>query len=363
MGFASKARSMTLQRTPLFAFHSERGARMVPFAGWEMPVQYSSILEEHSRVRETVGIFDVSHMGQFKVSGTGATAFLDFVCSSNMAGAPVGTAKYAVLCNETGGAVDDLICYRIAEQEWLLIVNASNIDKDFAWMEARMADFEVSLENDSTAWALLAVQGPNAIEQLKGAGLEVPEGRFTHIATTWQGADIRVCRTGYTGEDGVECLIPAESAVAFAEGLESIFGKEAWCGLGARDSLRLEAGLPLYGHELTEELGPIEARMKWAVDFAKTDFVGKTALGGRVAASDRKIVKLFATKDRRIARQGTSVVDAEGNVLGEVLSGSMSPALQKGIGSAIVPFGYKSEAFVEIRGKQMPIAWKKSLMG
>ena len=335
---------------------------MVPFAGWEMPVQYSSILEEHGRVRDSVGIFDVSHMGQFVVRGPEATVFLDFVFSSSMAAAPVGKAKYAILCNETGGAVDDLICYHLGEQDWLLIVNASNIDNDFAWMQERIDGFEATLENVSEDWALLAIQGPEAIAELAAAGLEIPEERFAHIARDWKGAAIRVCRTGYTGEDGVECLVPAASAVAFAEALEELFGKEAWCGLGARDSLRLEAGLPLYGHELTEQLGPIEARMKWAVDFSKAEFVGKAALEARLAAAERKIVKLFCMKDRRIARQGTAVVDSAGEVIGEVLSGSMSPALQKGIGSALIPFGYKGDAFVDIRGKQMPISWKKSLV-
>lgn len=335
---------------------------MVPFAGWEMPVQYTSILEEHSRVRSEVGLFDVSHMGQFHLTGEESAAFLDYTCSANMSSAEIGQAKYAILCNDEGGAVDDLIVYRLAEAEWLLIVNASNIDKDFEWLSSFVSRYRVELKNVSEDWALVAVQGPKAIAALEKAGYSVPEKRFFHEECVWEGHTIRVCRTGYTGEDGVECLVAADSAETFAKVFEECFGTGAWCGLGARDSLRLEAGLPLYGHELTDELGPLEARMKWAVDFGKPDFAGKSAMEARLASTERRIVRLFTMQDRRIARAGTSVVDASGNTIGEVLSGSMSPGLQLGIGSAIVPFGWKGEAFVAVRGKSLPISWKKSLI-
>ena len=229
-------------------------------------------------------------------------------------------------------------------------------------MEQHQGDYNVSLANDSNSWALIAIQGPKAIRSLSTAGFSVPDSRFAHAEADWSGINVRVCRTGYTGEDGVECLVSAKESVRFAEVLEGIFGQDSWIGLGARDSLRLEAGLPLYGHEMTDVLGPVEARMKWTIDFEKSEFLGKTSLETRLASADRKIVRLFAMQDRRIARPGTSVVDSDGNSIGEVLSGSMSPALQKGIGAALLPFKFKGEVFVEVRGKQLPIDVKKSLL-
>ncbi|MEM7673850.1 MAG: glycine cleavage system aminomethyltransferase GcvT [Verrucomicrobiota bacterium] len=353
---------MELKQTPLNALHRERGGRMVPFAGWEMPVQYTSILEEHSRVRSSAGIFDVSHMGQFRLEGDDSAAFLDFTCSAHMSGAEIGAAKYAILCNETGGAIDDLIVYRLSEKTWLLIVNASNIDKDFDWLTKHSEQFSVELENVSDDWALIALQGPEVIRMLEARSWGFPKKRFQHAEFVWDGTQIRVCRTGYTGEDGVECLVRADQVLGFVASVEDCLGEVAWCGLGARDSLRLEAGLPLYGHELTDEFGPLEARMKWAVDFSKTDFLGKAAMEARLESSERRIIRLFAMQDRRIARAGTPIVDTEGREVGEVLSGSLAPSLQCGIGSAVVPFGFKEAAYVSIRGKSLPIAWKKSLL-
>ncbi|MCH2156730.1 MAG: glycine cleavage system aminomethyltransferase GcvT [Opitutales bacterium] len=346
-----------LKETPLAPLHLERGARMVPFAGWSMPVQYSSILEEHRRVRQSVGLFDVSHMGQIRVSGNDAGAFLDYLLVSKLSNFQPDQAAYSILCNSSGGAVDDLIIYCISDKQYLLIVNASNAEKDLKWIQEHAAKFDVEIEDESTAWGLLAIQGPQAIEQIKHAGWHVPEVRFGHLDTTWGDTPVRVCRTGYTGEDGVECLIRSEALLDFTTMLETQFGSEAWCGLGARDSLRLEAGLPLYGHELSEELGPLEARMKWTVDFTKSDFIGKDALNERLSAPDRKITRLFQTADRRIARQGAHVI-RDGTSVGTVLSGSLSPTRQRGIGSALVPFRGKSgEWAVDIRGKALPIEW------
>ena len=334
---------------------------MVDFAGWEMPVSYSGILEEHRAVRENVGLFDVSHMGEFVVHGPQAAEFLDHLVTNRIAGCPPGKAIYSPMCDEKGGVVDDLIAYRKADGSFLVVVNASNREKDFQWMKGRVGLFDVELRDDSDDWALLAVQGPKAEEYLSGLGfigLGVLK-RFHLVGMEWQGLSLLVSRTGYTGEDGFEIFVPATQAVELAEALSA--GKDLpWIGLGARDSLRLEAGLPLYGHEMSESISPVQAGFGWAVKTDKESFVGRDPLRFEKEMGPEKKVRFFLVDDKRIAREGMPIV-ADGQEIGVVLSGSKSPVLNQPIGSALIDASFAGEeAAVESRGKQLPIRFAKA---
>lgn len=330
------------RRIPLHDFHARHGARFVDFGGWNMPVQYTSILEEHRAVREAAGLFDVSHMGEFLLEGPAAPAFLDHLLTNRISPAPVGKAVYSPMCAEDGGVVDDLIVYRTGEQRYLLCVNAGNIEKDFSWITQQLEAFgeELHFEDQSDRYGLLALQGPHAAGILQAAGFAAAAslGRFRHCPTGFQGGEIRICRTGYTGEDGFEIYVSPEQAEALAEALMAAgqsYGLKL-CGLGARDSLRLEAGLPLYGHELSATLSPLEAGLGWAVKLDKTAFIGKDALQAQQSQGLQRQVAFFKLEDRRIARAGTAVIDADGKVVGEVLSGTSSPITGGPIGSALI---------------------------
>ncbi len=349
-----------LSRTPLYDLHVAAGARMVPFAGWEMPVSYSGILEEHLRVRRAAGVFDVSHMGEFSVSGEGAEEFLEHLLTNRIAGSPPGKAVYSPMCDERGGVVDDLIAYRRADGSFLLVVNAANRARDWRWMSDRTGMFDVSLSDDSEAWALLAVQGPDAAEILSKAGFSAASGlgRFRIAENDWNGGPLLISRTGYTGEDGFEIFVPAASAVLLAETLGA--GADLpWIGLGARDSLRLEAGLPLYGHEMTGEISPVQAGFGWAVKTDKPSFIGKDPLAMEKLTGPEKRVRFFVGEDKRIPREGMEVVGPDG-VVGRVLSGSKSPLLGQPIGSALIESSFAGDqAAVNARGKELPVAFRK----
>lgn len=332
---------------------------MVPFAGWDMPVSYRGILEEHSLVREKAGIFDVSHMGEFRVAGPQAEEFLDHLVTNRVAGCPPGKAVYSPMCDERGGVVDDLIAYRRSDGDFLVVVNAANREKDFQWMSSRTGMFEVSLTDESDGWALLAVQGPESRSILEEKGLDSVRGlkRFRIAEIDWNGRTILVSRTGYTGEDGFEIFVPTASAVDFARHLgagESL----PWIGLGARDSLRLEAGLPLYGHEMSETISPIQAGFGWAVKTDKAGFIGKDSLTMEKMTGPEKSVRFFVVQDKRIAREGMEILGSDGPV-GAVLSGSKSPVLGMPIGSALVDAEFsEEEAAVDSRGKRLPIRFR-----
>lgn len=373
-----------LKRTPLFDFHVQHGGRLVPFAGWEMPVQYSSILEEHRAVREAVGLFDVSHMGEALVSGKGAEAFLDYVLPGKILGQPVGKAIYSMLCNEDGGVVDDLIVYKLTETEFLLCLNASNTQKDIDWLRAHIGGFDCTLEDVSDVYAQLAIQGPLARKLLNDLA-EVPEGKvfdlkkFHFKESNILGFPVIVCGTGYTGEDGCEIYCHTSHAHDLAP-LILQYGEKygiRLCGLGARDSLRLEAGLPLYGHELSDTISPLEAGLGWTLDLGKAaDFVGKAALLRQKAAGAPRKVVFFTLDDKRIARAGAAVFAAGAPVggqstggqsacsqpVGEVLSGTQSPMLDRPIGSALICADALKEGAaleVDIRGQRYPLNLKK----
>ena len=351
---------------PLHDFHAEQGARFVDFGGWNMPVQYTGILEEHRAVREAAGLFDVSHMGEFQVTGADAARFLDRLLVNSVSTIAVGQAVYSPMCAEDGGVVDDLIVYRTAEATFLVCVNAGNIEKDFNWFvqQSRQWAFDVQVENQSENYALLALQGPKAEAILIRSGFDCVTGigKFEHSESVFSGNKIRICRTGYTGEDGFEIYVApkiAESLIRLLMENGKAFGMHL-CGLGCRDSLRLEAGYPLYGHELSDQITPLEAGLGWTVKFQKDLFNGKKALVLQKESGVRQRVVYFTLEGRRIAREGTEVVDSDGKHVGRVLSGTLSPMLGSPIGSALVPVkALKGDLWVDLRGNRSPLKLSK----
>ncbi len=350
-----------LQRTPLRDFHAAHGARLVDFAGWEMPVQYRSILEEHKAVRRTAGLFDVSHMGEVDVQGPAAGRFLNHLVTNDVAKLFPGRVLYSPMCQPDGGVVDDLLVYMRGAEDYFLCINAGNIAKDLAWIRAQAAAFDVKITDRSADYALLAVQGPKAaeiVQSLTGAKLGLV--KYYHFSeATVAGVHCLASRTGYTGEDGFELYHAAADAPALAEALLAAglpHGLEL-AGLGARDSLRLEAGYPLYGHEITAEISPLTAGLGWTVKLDKgADFVGRAALLAEKTQGSARRVVFFRTGDRRIVRADTPVLDAAGAPVGRVLSGTLSPILNEAIGSALVPAAAAAAPLaVDIRGTKLPL--------
>jgi aminomethyltransferase len=347
-----------LQRTPLFENHRALSARIVPFAGWEMPVQYAGIVEEHKAVRERAGLFDVSHMGELRLRGPKAEAVVDGIVTNDVGKLPVGRALYTVSLNEGGTILDDLIIYRLGEGDVLVVCNASNRAKMSPHFAAHASGAcEFTDESDETA--LLALQGPKAFEVLKAASasaelLALP--RFGVGRGKLAGIDVLVARTGYTGEDGCELFVPNAQAPALWEAILAAgkaFGIQP-IGLGARDTLRMEAALRLYGNDIDETTDPWEAGLGWTVKLEGREFLGKAALVARKERGlSRKLVGLEMV-GRGIARHGYNVVDGAGSVIGQVTSGSPAPSLGRNVGLAYVPVGQSavgSSLLVDIRGK------------
>jgi aminomethyltransferase len=333
--------AQTLQRTPLHDRHVALGARMVPFAGWEMPVQYVGVIEEHRAVRTDAGVFDVSHMGEVEVEGPRAQELLQALLSNDLDRIGIGEAQYTLLTNESGGIVDDLIGYRLGECRYLLIVNAANKEADFRWLKEReVRGSEVT--DVSAEYGLLAVQGPRAIERL---GLP-PAKSFTFAEGAIDGIEAMVNRTGYTGEDGCELLCMAEDAGALWDAV--LARGVVPCGLGARDTLRLEACYPLHGNDITSATDPISAGLGWTCALAK-EFTGSDAIRGVKDAGPERRLAAFVMEERAIPRQGMPI---DGG--GEVTSGTHSPTLDVGIGMGYVPAGLAAvgtQLAVDVRGK------------
>jgi aminomethyltransferase len=331
----------TLLRTPLYERHVAAGARMVPFAGWEMPVQYEGVIAEHRAVRTDCGVFDVSHMGQVHVEGPSARDFLQGMLSNDLERIEDGGAQYTLLTNERGGIIDDLITYRINPRRYLLVVNASNREPAYGWLKAEEPrGSEVTDMSDDCA--LLAVQGPSAIVKL---GLpDAPA--FTHAIGEVDGIEVMVCRTGYTGEPGVELMCAAEDAVAL---WDAVVGRGATpCGLGARDTLRLEVCYPLHGNDITPDTDAISAGLGWACALDK-EFTGVAALRRiKEEGPERRLVP-FVMEEKAVPRQGMAI---EGG--GEVTSGTHSPMLDVGIGMGYVPVAQAAEGTeltIDVRGR------------
>ncbi|MDP3070086.1 MAG: glycine cleavage system aminomethyltransferase GcvT [Opitutaceae bacterium] len=354
-----------LKRTPLRDFHAAHGGRLVDFAGWEMPVQYRSILEEHKAVRRAAGLFDVSHMGEVDVRGPDAARFLNQLVTNDVAKLFAGRVLYSPMCYESGGVVDDLLVYMRGAEDYFLCINAGNIAKDLVWIRERAAGFNVTITDRSDDYALLAVQGPRAaaiVQSLTGAKLGLV--KYYHFSeATVAGIQCIASRTGYTGEDGFELYHAAGDAPALAAALLAAgqpHGLEL-AGLGARDSLRLEAGYPLYGHEITAEISPLTAGLGWTVKLEKgADFIGRAALLAEKENGGASQVVFFRTGDRRIVRADTPVLDAAGAIVGRVLSGTLSPILNEAIGSALVATTAVAQPLaVDIRGAKLNLSLVK----
>lgn len=335
----------TLFRTSLYEEHQKLNAKLVPFAGWEMPVQYTSVKDEVIAVRQNVGVFDVSHMGEFFVEGDDAEAFVDQLVTNDILSAPIGKAIYSPLCRENGTVVDDLIVYKLAPKRIMICVNASNIDKDFSWMQSKHKGFNCTLVNRSNDFSLLAIQGPKTFEIMKSIFPAFPDMEYYSVAEL---ENVIVARTGYTGEDGFEVFGSHECIKGLWNDLMQ--RNVTPCGLAARDVLRLEVCYPLYGHELTDEVTPFDAALAWTVKLNKKSFIGQNALVE--TKPKHKLIKLKVEKG--IPREGYKVVNSQHQVVGVVTSGTMSVTLNQGIAFAqieIEKFPKDEVFFVDIRGK------------
>jgi aminomethyltransferase len=342
-----------LRRTPLYDAHVEAGARLVPFAGWEMPVQYEGVRAEHIAVRTGCGVFDVSHMGEIETSGPGALALLQRLLSNDVGKLEVGGAQYSVLCREDGGILDDLFTYRLGDDRYLTVTNAANHPTDLAWFRDHAADFDAELRDRLDDYAMLAVQGPGARELVAAlAEGELPPRMYAGPVRV-AGAEALVCGTGYTGEDGVEILTAPANAMTLWRGLLERGATPA--GLGARDTLRLEVCFHLYGNDMDESRNPIEAGLGWCCK-EETGFIGAEAVARARAEGPAERLVPFALTDRGIPRQGNTVL-AAGEQAGVVTSGTMSPCLERGIGMAYVRSDVAqpgTEIEIDVRGKRRP---------
>ncbi|MGA8474484.1 MAG: glycine cleavage system aminomethyltransferase GcvT [Candidatus Cybelea sp.] len=328
-----------MKRTALYDEHVRAGARMVPFADFEMPVQYAGILKEHDAVRQRAGLFDLSHMGQFRLTGDMVASWADTLTINAVGTMKPLQARYNLFCNESGGTHDDTIFYRL-ERDWLLVVNASNADKMWKHLNAHLPEAGVALENRHGRYALIAIQGPRSVEMLQPhVDVDLASMRYYFCAQgRVNGVPALIARTGYTGEDGFELFVDGQDAAVLwsallrdhrGEGLEP-------CGLGARDVLRLEAGMPLYGHELTETITPVQAGLNWALKLNKPEFIGRDALARQLERDDYPRVAGLVMEGRAPAREGYAV-SLDGRVVGQICSGSIAPSVgNKNVATALL---------------------------
>ncbi len=354
-------------KTPLYPEHFRLGARMVPFAGWLMPVQYTSIVEEHQAVRNNVGIFDISHMGQLIVDGTGAREWLNTMLTNNVGKLDVGAGQYTFLLNERGGIIDDLIVYRIARQKFLLVVNAARTDEDFAWLDGHLAAASaVVLVNRSQDFGGVAIQGPRIAElfhALFGTNADLPL-RNSIADFPFDSTTVSVARTGYTGEDGIEVFFRATDATKFWNAVlekGKPFGIKP-CGLGARDTLRLEMCYPLNGSDLSPERNPIEAGLGFFVDLTKPNFIGRDILVETKEKGTREKLVPFRMREKGPPPRPHYAVVKDGERIGEVTSGTLSPSLNWGVGMAYVSTARAkigAQIDIEIRGQKFPATIEK----
>lgn len=360
--------SADLRRTPLYQAHADLGAKFVPFGGWEMPVLYSGVIEEHHCVRQHVGLFDVSHMGEIFVSGEQALEYLQHVTSNDVSKLVPGRAHYSLFVRPGGGIVDDIIVYCLTKDNFLICVNASNTDKDFAWMLEHLID-GVKIENRSADYAQIAVQGPRAQDLMSrlfaSEDFSIDAWRpFSHRCLVWMSNQTEVptivARTGYTGEDGFEVFLPESAASAFWSAL-LVEGQDLGVkpiGLGARDTLRLEASYPLYGHELNDDWNALSCGVGWVVKFGKGDFIGREALLMEQEKGLSQKLTGFSVDGRGIVRDGAEIFSSDGKKVGVVTSGTMTPTLGKAVGMMMVDIACAEPGLsltASVRGKDVPI--------
>ncbi len=348
----------SLKRTPLYEQHVALGARLVEFGGWEMPVQYSGIIDEHRAVRTHAGLFDVSHMGEFKVEGQGALDFLQHLVPNDVSRLVINQALYTQLCLPDGGTIDDLIIYKLAENHYMLVVNAANIEKDFSWVEKQAKDFNVKITNQSSETALLALQGPEAQSILQPmTDVDLSTIKYYHcLPGMVDGISCIISRTGYTGEDGFELYCPSADVPKLWNDLLAA-GKNHGllpAGLGARDTLRLEASYCLYGHELDEQTNPLEASLGWTVKLNKDEFIGHAALRKVKEQGPKRNLVGIEMVERGICRGGYAIFEDDQQI-GIVTSGAPSPTLSKNIGMGYIDASRAivgKPVYIDIRGKR-----------
>jgi aminomethyltransferase len=328
-----------LLRTPFYDFHLSAGAKMVEFAGWEMPLFYRGISQEHLHTRSSGSLFDISHMGRIRFAGADVVAFLDKVLTRNVAAQNVGVSRYSLVCGDSGGVLDDVIVSRDTK-DWIVVCNASNRLKLLEHFKSAAIGMEVTIDDQTERTGMIAIQGPKVLDRLAEVLPVDVKGmkRYTFETANVMFISLTIFRSGYTGEDGVEIILPAKAAAMamkmLGKGLTKPDATLQPAGLGARDTLRLEAGMPLYGHELTEAIDPLSAGLDWAVDLKK-QFIGSPALGEIARTGVKRKLIGLELDSRRIARQGTSL-SLDGKTVGEVTSGTFSPTLQKSIAMAYV---------------------------
>ncbi|MEO5667981.1 MAG: glycine cleavage system aminomethyltransferase GcvT [Bdellovibrionota bacterium] len=345
-----------LKQTPLWNWHKSHNARMLEFAGYDMPIQYTSVVDEHHAVRNAVGLFDVAHMGLLRLEGARAVDLLDIALTRNIRKIKSGRAQYNLMCNERGGTIDDVIVYAASAAEFYVVFNASNKLKDLQHLNGIMLSQQVRMDALFDDASILALQGPKAFEVLARAGFDATGLKpFDFRAAELMGVPVQLAFTGYTGEKGCEIFVSNESAVEVWEGLMKL-GKDLGiqaCGLAARDTLRLEMGYSLYGHELSEDINPIEAGLAWAVDLHKEDFIGRPGLRRAVEQPKRKLVAL-KNASKQSPRAGMRVFDDTGVDVGVITSGSLAPSLGHVIGLALVSASAQEPLSVEIRNQKIP---------
>ncbi len=345
--------------TPLYDWHVGHGGKMVEFAGWSMPIYYSSITEEHLAVREHVGLFDISHMARFQVIGEQSAEFLDQLVTSNVPAMYSGDIRYSLMCRENGGILDDVLVYRFADYH-LVVANASNREKIWNWMDSHLGAWDVALKDLTETWAMIAIQGPKAIEILQTlvtTNLSAMKYYSGTVAVVSGDSGI-ISRTGYTGEDGFEVILPADQAEKFWDELMYAGLRHGVrpCGLGCRDTLRLEAGMPLYGHEMDESVDPITARLGFGVHLDGANFIGKEAIQKRKTHGPLQTRVGLELEGKRIAREGALLYQGAKQI-GRVTSGTFSPTLQKPIAMGLVERDTSAVGTaleIDLRGQRIP---------
>lgn len=344
---------------PLHEIHLSLGAKMGPFGGWDMPIEYSTgTVAEHTAVRNGVGLFDVSHMGKVRILGDGAYEFANSVFTNDLARIQPGSAQYSMLCNEVGGVVDDLIVYLVSDDEVRFIPNAGNASTVVAHLE-KLAPTGIVIENNHLIQGIIAVQGPNASKVLSALGLRTDHDYMAFVDAKWNDFEVSICRTGYTGELGYELVIENAGLVAIWTALLTAGADLGMlpCGLGARDTLRTEMGYVLHGQDINPEISPVQAKTGWAVGWNKPEFLGKAALTAEKAAGTKRLAGGLLAVGKGIPRSHMQVKNVAGEVVGETTSGTFSPTLQKGIALALLApsVSIGDTLFVDVRGRDLEV--------